>query len=121
MAENFPDCPKEATEVLCDDCYRLVTGRRMVNPNKTLEFIPSGRGKAQCAPDPKYPNGIALPAPPDCVVSCKVMLPYPAPECGVWKIACTTCGCSMMVSAAGRPDDPVSCRVPCIIKEGTVQ
>lgn len=27
----------------------------------SIEFQPSGRGKAQCPPDPAYPNGKAIP------------------------------------------------------------
>jgi hypothetical protein len=87
----------------------------MGNPNKVVEFFPSGRGKAQCAPDPDYPNGIALP--PSTMVSCKVELPYPAPECGMWRVECTLCKCQILVTAAGRPDDPVSVCMPCIIEE----
>jgi hypothetical protein len=89
----------------------------MGNPNKVVEFFPSGRGKAQCAPDPDYPNGIALPCPPSTMVSCKVELPYPAPECGMWRVECTLCKCQILVTAAGRPDDPVSVCMPCITEE----
>jgi hypothetical protein len=83
--------------------------------DKTVEFIPSGRGKAQCPPDPDFPNGIAIHAPVGVPVSCKVELPYPAPECGMWKVTCTTCNFSILVTAAGRPDDPISVRLPCKI------
>lgn len=78
-----------------------------------VKFIPSGRGKAQCPPDPTYPHGVAVSAPPGCMVSCKVMLPYPAPECGVWHVVCNACDFSIMITAAGRPDDPVSVCLPC--------
>lgn len=80
---------------------------------KTISFEPSGRGKAKCPPDPNYPRGIAVPCPPDVVVSCFVELPYPAPECGLWLIACDRCERTMAVTAAGRPDDPVSVHLPC--------
>lgn len=30
--------------------------------DKSIEFIPSGRGKARCAPDPAYPDGKAIQA-----------------------------------------------------------
>lgn len=81
--------------------------------DKTITFEPSGRGKAQCPSDPNYPKGIAVPCPPNLVVSCFVELPYPAPECGLWIITCDRCECSMAVTAAGRPDDPVSVYMPC--------
>jgi len=77
-----------------------------------VRFVPSGRGKAQCAPDPTYPNGL------DIVIkerpACTVNLPYPAAECGHWEITCTKCGLTVAVTAAGRPDDPKSVQLPCI-------
>ena len=84
--------------------------------DKKITFVPSGRGKAQCPPNPDYPNGVAVPAPNGVPVSCKVELPYPAPECGHHKIECLTCGFILVVTAAGRPDDPISVRLPCIMK-----
>jgi hypothetical protein len=78
----------------------------------TITFIPSGRGKAQCAPDPMYPNGKVVNPYPE-GVSCKVDLPYPAPECGYFCIDCSECGLKVMVTAAGRPDDPLTVFIPC--------
>ena len=50
-----------------------------------VKFRKSGRGKAQCPPNPEYPHG--------CIVDmrggkpgCRIPLPYPAPECGMWLI-----------------------------------
>ncbi len=77
-----------------------------------VEFIPSGRGKAQCAPDPRYPRGIAV----DCSfgrTACTVTLPYPAPECGHFRVVCRLCETSAGITAAGRPDDPISVKIPC--------
>jgi hypothetical protein len=85
---------------------------------KKIQFIPSGRGKARCAPDPLYPNGIAVPKPPGSSETCLIELPYPAPECGVYLITCKLCGSSMAITAVGRPDDPVSCHMPCKMKHG---
>lgn len=78
-----------------------------------IEFAKSGRGKARCPSDPAYPNGIALPKPPEVERCCFTELPYPAPECGCWMIRCEDCDASMLVTAAGRADDPVSCFMPC--------
>lgn len=67
---------------------------------------------AQCKPNPKYPNGIAV----DVAGSrkaCAVSLTYPAPEVGSWFIKCAECGVSVAVTAAGRVDDPISVRIPC--------
>jgi hypothetical protein len=89
----------------------------MNNENKRVEFIPSGRGKAKCEPNPNFPHGIEIVCPPNTPVSCKVALPYPAPECGMWSVVCTTCQCRLFVTAAGRPDDPVSVFLPCRISE----
>jgi len=78
----------------------------------TVKFIPSGRGKAQCPADPRYPQGVAL----DSGLggpSCLVALPYPAPECGHFIVDCTLCGIIVSITAAGRADDPVSVNIPC--------
>lgn len=85
----------------------------MNDAQKTIHFEPSGRGKARCAPDPNYPNGIAIPCPSGVLDSCLVELPYPAPECGLWLVSCGACDCTMAVTAAGRPDDPISLHMPC--------
>jgi hypothetical protein len=77
-----------------------------------VTFIPNGRGKAQCPPDPMYPHGKVINSYPE-GVSCMVELPYPAPECGYWYIDCGECGLKVMVTAAGRPDDPIAVFVPC--------
>lgn len=79
--------------------------------NHEVTFCPSGRGKARCPPDPNYPEGkrIDLGVLPNCAVE----LPYPAPECGQFVVACGECKASVVVTAAGRPDDPRSVTVPC--------
>lgn len=81
-----------------------------------VTFVKSGRGKAQCAPNPDYPNGIKIVITDD--VKCKVDLPYPAPECGHWSIHCSACGLTVAVTAAGRPDDPISIEIPCNVEKG---
>lgn len=80
----------------------------------TVKFIPSGRGKAQCPANPDFPNGIDInattsPEQP----SCKVDLPYPSPECGLVSVRCSLCRTSVLLTAAGRPDDPKSVTIPC--------
>lgn len=85
-----------------------------------VEWKGSGR-KAQSAPNPAYPNGI------DIDVSggkkaCYTTLPYPAKECGAWILTCENCGFSAAITAAGRPDDPRSVKLPCKeVRSGTVQ
>jgi hypothetical protein len=78
-----------------------------------VEFYPSGRGKARCLPDPDYPNGIAIDVAGPDVKSCTVKLHYPAPECGYFEVRCEECSMSVAITAAGRPDDPVSVRMRC--------
>ena len=82
----------------------------------SVKFVPSGRGKARCEPNPKYPNGVHIELSKAGVPSCATDLPYPAPECGMWDVACQTCGNHMLITAAGRPDDPRSVRFPCLTK-----
>lgn len=83
-----------------------------------VEFVRSGRGKAQCPSDPNFPAGIAfdltrsLKAP-----SCDVKLPYPAPECGMWIVTCAKCAMVVAVTAAGRRDDPISVKLGCALSE----
>lgn len=76
-------------------------------------FRPSGRGKAQCPSNPDYPDGIDLSLEPSPRPTCKVELPYPAAECGMWLVHCTRCGTDVACTAAGRPDDPRSMAIPC--------
>ena len=82
-----------------------------------IKFLSSGRGAARCAPDPTYPNGIALDASSGSKRVCTAILPYPAPECGLWVILCEACPMSVAVTAAGRPDDPTSVTMMCKRRE----
>jgi hypothetical protein len=78
----------------------------------TLEWIDAGR-EAECPPDPAYPNGIDLVERPGLSPSCRIAFPCPAPRCGVWSVVCTKCGRHVIVTAAGRVDDPRSLTVAC--------
>jgi hypothetical protein len=68
--------------------------------------------KAQCPPNPNYPNGMDVDMSHG-AKSCATDLPYPAPECGLWIIECKVCGYRVGVTAAGRPDDPKSVCFAC--------
>jgi hypothetical protein len=83
--------------------------------NFKIKFRPSGRGKAQCASHPDYPNGIALDGTEDDEPACTAILPYPAPECGTWDVHCNLCLMNILITAAGRADDPISVKMPCNI------
>jgi len=78
-----------------------------------ITFTASGRGKARCQPDPNYPHGMAIDASSPSAPTCFTMIPYPAPECGLWIIECDECPMRLAITAAGRPDDPISVRFPC--------
>jgi hypothetical protein len=77
-----------------------------------VRFVGTGQ-KAQCRPNPAYPDGIDIPAPAGEGDVCRVLLPYPAKEIGAWKIECTVCGLRTACTTAGRPDDPRSITVRC--------
>lgn len=86
-----------------------------------IKFVASGRGKAQCPPNPDYPNGIHVDLTKGSRPCCEVDLPYPAPECGFYDITCSLCGMRVAITSVGRPDDPVAARIPCLIdKSATV-
>jgi hypothetical protein len=81
--------------------------------NIHIEFKPTGRGAAQCEADPNHPDGIEIDMSKPHKPSCLVVLPYPAPECGLWMIRCGVCAKSLIVTAAGRRDDATSVRMAC--------
>ena len=82
-----------------------------------IEWIDRGR-EAQCAPDPAFPDGKDVDVSNGAVQTCKIALPYPAPRCGLWAVACDVCGLRVALTAAGRPDDGRSVRLPCGLKLG---
>ena len=83
----------------------------------TIYWIDSGR-EPQCAPNPAFPNGVDLDFYSKRVVqTCKVPLPYPARRCGAYAVRCLLCGYSVYVTTAGRPDDPRSVVLPCLLED----
>lgn len=71
------------------------------------------RGAPQCPANPAYPNGVDVDRVMLGVASCKTELPYPAPERLIWRVRCRRCGYVLLITAAGRPDDPRSVTLPC--------
>jgi hypothetical protein len=69
--------------------------------------------KAQCAPNPAYPNGIDVDLSEGSGTYCKAKLPYPAECCGVIVAICDVCGASAGITTAGRPDDPRTVTFAC--------
>ena len=80
-----------------------------------IKFFPSGRGQARCAPNPDFLDGVEIDGTNGdrSIASCLTTIPYPAPECGQWLLTCRLCSLTVLITAAGRPDDPRSARVPC--------
>lgn len=89
----------------------------MTNYTGNTEIVVSwidGKREPKCKPDPNFPNGKDLdiflgPDESACVAS----LPYPAPRCGYLHVLCKVCGFSVLITTAGRPDDPRSITLPC--------
>lgn len=67
----------------------------------------------QCPPDPKFPQGVDVDISAGAPMTCVTDLPYPAPRCGFYSIKCEKCGESVLVTTAGRPDDPRSVKIAC--------
>jgi hypothetical protein len=86
--------------------------------NFKIDWIDAGR-EPKCAPNPDYPEGIDLDWSLGRKPSCKVELECPAPRCGFYHVVCLACGLSVLVTTAGRPDDPRSVTFPC--QRGTAQ
>ena len=80
----------------------------------TIEWIDYKR-EPQCPPDPNYPNGRDIDGTFGLSPSCKFDLPYPAQRCGVYVVNCDICKQRIIITTAGRPDDPKSITVPCLI------
>lgn len=77
-----------------------------------VKFVPSGRGKAQCPPNPNFPKGMALDF-AGVNKGCVTAIPYPSPECGAQIITCAECGLKAVITVAGRIDDAHTVIVPC--------
>lgn len=77
-----------------------------------VKFLSHNR-KAKCAPNPKYPRGMDVDLAGDAKLVCLAELPCPAECCGIWIVECETCGLRVGITAAGRPDDPRTAKLPC--------
>lgn len=80
-----------------------------------IEWQDHGR-EPRNQPDPRYPTGVDIDFSTWCVdgwPSCKVDLPYPAKRCGAYLIECEGCGMTVVVTTAGRTDDPRSVKFGC--------
>lgn len=76
-------------------------------------WIDGGRDPKQ-PPDPQYPNGIDLDMSRGRLQYCETVLDHPTPRCGKYLIKCRTCGLTVMITTAGRADDPRSVKLACL-------
>lgn len=83
-----------------------------------VEWYDLGR-KPQVTPNPNYPRGIDVDLARDATKSCRVELPYPAPQVGFYVVSCWECGLRVGLTTAGRADDPRSLKMACRPKENT--
>jgi hypothetical protein len=74
-------------------------------------WIDSGR-EPKSPPNPKFPDGVDIDLSRG-QRSCQVPLDYPAPRCGYHLVVCRTCKLRVVVTTAGRRDDPRSVKVAC--------
>lgn len=78
----------------------------------TVTWHDSGREPSYPS-NPHFPDGIDVKRCRDGDKTCKVMLPYPALRCGAYQVICQRCGMAVVVTTAGRRDDPRSVEVAC--------
>lgn len=84
----------------------------------TVTWYDAGR-EPEIPPNPAYPNGIDLDTSGGAIATCTERLPYPARRCGHYRIKCKTCGLHIIVTTAGRSDDPRSVKIACkLVKNG---
>lgn len=79
----------------------------------TATWVWRSREPAKNPPNPEYPYGIALDMSAGRSPACEQVLPYPAPGVGTWVLACAVCDTRVLVTAAGRADDPTKVLIPC--------
>jgi hypothetical protein len=87
--------------------------------NFKIDWIDSYREPRQ-KPNPLFPNGQDLDASAGAQATCSTALPYPAKRCGQFIVHCRTCDQRIVVTTAGRPDDPRSLKIACV-RPGIVQ
>jgi hypothetical protein len=79
--------------------------------NLKAHWISRGRS-AQNEPDPAFPDGIEVDMSRG-LKHCALKLDYPAPHVGSWLVTCAKCEQRILVTAAGRRDDPRLIKLAC--------
>lgn len=79
-----------------------------------IEWIDRGQ-PPRAKPNPRFPKGIDLDVTHGKEPYCVVKLPYPTGHInvGLWMIRCRQCHIKAAITAASRPDDPRTVRMPC--------
>jgi len=80
--------------------------------NLSVTWI-DGKRWPQHPPDPRYPDGMDVDGSAGAMMNCAIQLPYPAKRCGHYLVTCDICGQRVVVTTAGRRDDPRSVRLAC--------
>jgi hypothetical protein len=85
-------------------------------PDKRFRIDWFDRGREpRVQPNPDYPNGKDVDGSNGAAQACTVLLPCPAPRCGEYWATCQLCGARRGCTTAGRPDDPRSLKIACVI------
>jgi hypothetical protein len=77
-----------------------------------VEWIDQER-EPKLAPNPAYPNGIAIDLAQKGARACSAALPYPAKRIGLYLVECRECRYRVGITTAGRRDDPNAITLPC--------
>jgi hypothetical protein len=78
-----------------------------------VTWLDGGR-EPKCPPNPAYPEGIDIDMSKGAALTCETKLkPYPTPRCGLFEVYCVMCGQRVVLTTAGRPDDPRSIKLAC--------
>lgn len=67
----------------------------------------------KCKPNPDYPDGIDVDLSAGAEATCSLALDHPTKRCGAYTVHCRDCGLFVVVTTAGRPDDPRSVKLGC--------
>lgn len=86
-----------------------------IRPKHLVTWLDAGR-EPQNPPNPKYPKGMDVDFTQGARPWCKVKLKYPAPRCGSYLIQCRECDLSVLITTAGRVDDPRSIKLACLVE-----
>jgi hypothetical protein len=81
-------------------------------PDWLIHWV-DGKREPKHPPDRAYPTGLDIDLSMGRKPACMSPLPYPAPRCGHYVIECRACGANVVLTTAGRVDDPKSLKMAC--------